>query len=97
MDEPTIGLDMIAKEEFISYIKKIKMESKTILISTHDPYTIEKLCDIIIIIDQGSISYIGNMDSFIDKMVSKNNIKAKITLSQAYSMFFRKGDMVNET
>ncbi len=61
-DEPTIGLDVIAKEnirEFINYINKEK--DTTILFTTHDMVDIEKTCRRMLIIDKGVIIYDGSV------------------------------------
>ena len=56
LDEPTIGLDIVVKEKVRNAILKANKESgTTIFLTSHDLGDIEKLCDRIIIIDNGSI------------------------------------------
>lgn len=56
LDEPTIGLDVIAKKNLRSLIKKINQEEKTtIFLTSHDMGDIEKLCKRMIIINCGKI------------------------------------------
>ncbi|ACL76850.1 ABC transporter ATP-binding protein [Ruminiclostridium cellulolyticum] len=67
-DEPTIGLDVIAKEkvrEFIRYINKEK--GTTMLFTTHDMQDIEKTCQRMIIIDQGLTIYDGTVEEIKEK------------------------------
>ena len=53
-DEPTIGLDVLAKEKIRNFIKYLKDECNiTMIFTTHDMSDIEKTCDRIIIIDDG--------------------------------------------
>lgn len=62
-DEPTIGLDVIAKEkvrEFIRYINRNK--ETTMLFTTHDMQDIEKTCRRMIIIDEGTTIYDGTVE-----------------------------------
>jgi ABC-2 type transport system ATP-binding protein len=60
LDEPTIALDIVAKEKIREFIKNINREKKvTILLTTHDLSDIEKLCNRIMIIDHGKIIYDG--------------------------------------
>ncbi len=62
-DEPTIGLDVIAKEkvrEFIRYINREK--GTTMLFTTHDMQDIEKTCRRMIIIDEGTTIYDGTVE-----------------------------------
>src|SRR5947209_11731048 len=58
LDEPTIGLDVVAKESIREFIQAINRErGVTILLTTHDLGDIEKLCPRLMIIDQGQILY----------------------------------------
>lgn len=50
-DEPFTGLDESLKEEIISYLKDA-LGGKTLILSSHDRYESEKLCDIILNFDQ---------------------------------------------
>jgi len=53
LDEPTIGMDIVAKSDFMTYLQKINAELKTtILLTSHDLHEIELLCKRIIIINQ---------------------------------------------
>lgn len=61
-DEPTIGLDVVAKEkirEFIIYLNKT--EGITMIFTTHDMQDIEKVCNRLIIIDKGEKIYDGGV------------------------------------
>ena len=62
LDEPTIGLDVIVKENVRKAIKKINDEfGTTIILTTHDLADIEELCDRIIVIDEGKKIYDGDL------------------------------------
>lgn len=62
LDEPTIGLDVIAKDKIRSIIKNLNRERKTtIIITTHDMSDIEELCKRIIVIDKGKLIYDGEI------------------------------------
>ena len=68
LDEPTIGLDMVAKEKINEFIKLINQESKvTIILTTHDMRDIEKLCDRILVIDHGKTIYDGDIETVKSK------------------------------
>ncbi|MBN9391586.1 MAG: ABC transporter ATP-binding protein [Chloroflexi bacterium] len=63
LDEPTIGLDVVAKERLRNFIRAINKEQDvTILLTTHDMSDIEQLCKRLIIIDKGSLIYDGGLD-----------------------------------
>lgn len=64
LDEPTIGLDVIVKENVRTAIKKINdLFQTTIILTTHDLNDIEELCKRIIIIDQGKKLYDGSLET----------------------------------
>lgn len=64
LDEPTIGLDVIAKKNLRSLIKRINSEEKTtIFLTSHDMGDIEKLCKRMIIINCGTILMDENVKS----------------------------------
>lgn len=62
LDEPTIGLDVVAKDRMRKFIQKINRErGVTVILTTHDMADIEKLCQRMILIDQGKIMYDGEL------------------------------------
>lgn len=62
-DEPTIGLDVVAKNKIRAFIKYMNQtEQTTIIFTTHDMQDIEKVCDRLIIIDEGKKIYDGRVD-----------------------------------
>lgn len=74
LDEPTIGLDVLVKEDIRKFIKQVNEENKTtIILTTHDLKDIEEVCNRIIVIDKGKILYDGKLDEFIDTF-GKNRI-----------------------
>lgn len=67
LDEPTIGLDIVAREKirsFISYLNKEK--GVTLLVTSHDMADIVNVCKDLIVIDNGNIVYQGAMDEVAD-------------------------------
>lgn len=65
-DEPTIGLDVVAKEkirEFIKYMNKEK--GVTMIFTTHDMFDIQTTCKRIILIDKGKIIYDGEVERLL--------------------------------
>lgn len=62
LDEPTIGVDAVAKLNIRGFLKRINREFKaTVVLTTHDLVEIEELCDRIIIIDKGKLVYDGDL------------------------------------
>ena len=62
LDEPTIGLDVLVKDNIRGAIKELnKKYNITVILTTHDMKDIEELCNRIIIIDKGKILYDGSL------------------------------------
>ncbi len=63
LDEPTIGVDVVAKDRLRTFIKEINRDQKvTVLLTTHDMGDIEKLCSRMMIIDRGEVIYDGDIE-----------------------------------
>jgi ABC-2 type transport system ATP-binding protein len=63
LDEPTIGLDVVAKEAIREFIKRINEErGTTIILTTHDLADVERLCRRIVLIDRGTLIYDGGIE-----------------------------------
>lgn len=77
LDEPTIGLDVLVKENIRRFIKNINKEKNTtVILTTHDVKDIEEVCDRIILIDKGKIIFDGEKQKFKDNY--GKNIKAEL-------------------
>lgn len=62
LDEPTIGMDVVAKEHIREFILHQNQErGTTIILTTHDISDIERLCQRVIIIDKGHLIYDGTL------------------------------------
>ena len=58
LDEPTIGLDVVAKEQIRDAIRFLnEQENTTIFLTSHDAGDIEKLCKRVIIINHGRLVF----------------------------------------
>lgn len=58
LDEPTIGLDVVAKQQIRNAIRTLnEMENVTVFLTSHDAGDIENLCKRVIIINHGRIIY----------------------------------------
>jgi len=63
LDEPTIGLDVVAKEAIREFIARVNAErGTTIILTTHDLADVERLCRRIVLIDRGTIIYDGDVE-----------------------------------
>ncbi len=76
LDEPTIGLDVVAKDRIREFLKEVnRTERTTVLLTTHDLSDIEELCRRIIIIDRGRVLYDGDLASMKERLARYNQVK----------------------
>jgi len=62
LDEPTIGLDVVAKQRVRDFLIEINREDGvTVMLTTHDLGDIERLCDRLLVIDHGSLIWDGGI------------------------------------
>lgn len=76
LDEPTIGLDVVAKDHIRQFLRAINREfSTTVLLTTHDLDDIEELCRRIMIIDHGRVLYDGPLADLKQRLLRTKQIK----------------------
>lgn len=76
LDEPTIGLDVLAKDKFRKSLKQInKDKGITIILTTHDMMDVEELCNRIIMIDKGKKLFDGSLNDFKSEYNKGFNIR----------------------
>jgi ABC-2 type transport system ATP-binding protein len=64
LDEPTIGLDVVAKERIRQFLAQINRErGVTVILTTHDLGDIARLCPRVVLIDHGRIIYDGALEA----------------------------------
>ena len=80
LDEPTIGLDVLARRELWSAIKKLKGKI-TIILTTHYMEEAEALSDRIGIMSRGELKAVGTAAELIEKTKAKNFEDAFIAIA----------------
>ncbi|WMJ86674.1 ABC transporter ATP-binding protein [Anaerocolumna sp. MB42-C2] len=79
LDEPTIGLDPVVKENIRELIKKMNKEYRTtVFLTSHDVGDIEKLCKRIIIVNHGRIVLDDTMENLKYHYLNKKIIEVKL-------------------
>lgn len=86
LDEPTIGLDPVVKENIRSLIKRMNKEYKTtIFLTSHDVSDIEKLCKRVIIINNGQVVLDDSMENlkyhYLNKKIVEVKMKEKVSIN----------------
>ncbi|HHT88315.1 MAG TPA: ATP-binding cassette domain-containing protein [Clostridiales bacterium] len=71
-DEPTSGLDIITARNVTDYLKHLRDEGRTVIISTHIMTEAEKLCDRIGIIINGVLVLEGTLTEILDRTNTKD-------------------------
>jgi ABC-2 type transport system ATP-binding protein len=68
LDEPTIGLDVVSQKTVREFLKRYNAANQTtILLTSHYMEDIEALCQRVIIIDHGKISFDGKLSDVVDR------------------------------
>ncbi len=84
LDEPTIGLDVVAQHNIQQFLKFYQQERKiTILLTSHYMQDIEALCERVVIIANGTIQYDGSLKGIIDRF--NNNKLMTLQLAEGQS------------
>lgn len=87
LDEPTIGLDVVAKQAIREFLRKINRErGVTMILTTHDLREIEELCQRVLIIDKGKLVFDGSMDALKAEAVDTVELRFRMahTLDAAW-------------
>ncbi len=76
LDEPTIGLDLLAKEAIRKFLKETNQEfGTTMLLTTHDLVDIEELCDRLMLIDHGRILFDGPLSELKARVGQQSQVR----------------------
>jgi len=77
LDEPTIGLDVVAKARVRTFLGEInRLRGTTILITSHDMDDIEALCKRVMIINHGRIAYDGGLADLVRDIQPRKLVRA---------------------
>jgi ABC-2 type transport system ATP-binding protein len=68
LDEPTIGLDVIAKKNIRRFLRQIQQEKDiTLVLTSHDMDDVEQVCDRVIVINEGQKIYDDSLDELVNR------------------------------
>ncbi len=96
LDEPTIGLDALAKEKVRTFLKEInEKEHVTLILTTHDMDDIEELCERLILINKGEKLYDGSLNEFKKEHVKKKYISVTYSKVKDNKLFDKTKNEIN--
>ena len=79
LDEPTIGLDVIAQHKIQKFLKHYQQERRiTILLTSHYMKDIAALCQRVVIVANGKIHYDGSLEGIVDRFSSDKIVTLQV-------------------
>ncbi|MNL00529.1 putative ABC transporter ATP-binding protein YbhF [compost metagenome] len=88
LDEPTIGLDIIAQETIRNFLAQyVKEKSPTVILTSHYMDDIAKLADKLLLISKGHIVYQGTVNEFVAKSNSELAENEEVDFEQVIRRF----------
>jgi ABC-2 type transport system ATP-binding protein len=86
LDEPTIGLDMVAKDSVRAFLRAINQRyATTILLTTHDLRDIEELCRRVIVIDHGRKIFDGELGEMKRRHAGRSHVEVEVAKESSVS------------
>lgn len=77
LDEPTIGLDVVAKDRVRAFLAGInRQRGTTILVTSHDMDDIEALCSRVMIVNHGRMAYDGGLADLVQRIQPRKRVRA---------------------
>jgi ABC-2 type transport system ATP-binding protein len=96
LDEPTIGLDVVAQHRIQQFLRTYQEERKiTVLLTSHYMKDVAALCRRVVIITQGQIKYDGSLSGIVDQFSGQKLVTLQIADGQAMGDFTRYGSVVS--
>ncbi len=96
LDEPTIGLDVVAQHRIQQFLKHYQEERQiTVLLTSHYMKDVAALCRRVVVITQGQIKYDGSLSGIIDQFSGQKLITLLLANGQASGDFTRFGEVVS--
>ncbi|MBN1642869.1 MAG: ATP-binding cassette domain-containing protein [Anaerolineae bacterium] len=83
LDEPTIGLDVVAKERIRQFILHVNRDrGTTVVLTTHDLSDVQRLCKRVMIIDHGHLLYDGQLETLRERFGGERELV--VDMAEAY-------------
>lgn len=96
LDEPTLGLDLIATMRMTDLLRQIiQEEQKTVIIISHDMTLVSSLCDRVVYLKNGKVDFDEQINSIVNENIYEVKIKADNSMEEKIQNFdfpFRRED-----
>ncbi len=87
LDEPTIGLDAVAKLAVREFVRRLNRErGVTVILTTHDMDDIEALCERVVVIGDGTILSDGSLDTLRQRLNPERRLKVELIQDEAFEV-----------
>jgi len=102
LDEPTTGLDPQARHLIWQRLRSLRSEGKTLLLTTHYMEEAQRLCDRVVILNQGNILDVGSPRELIARHIEPHVVEVsgdgvKEWLQEKGRAYVRRAELVGET
>jgi len=96
LDEPTIGLDVVAQHRIQQFLKNYQEQRQiTVLLTSHYMKDVAALCRRVVIIAQGQIKYDGSLTGIVDQFSGQKLVTLQLADGQPTGDFARYGNVVS--
>jgi ABC-2 type transport system ATP-binding protein len=96
LDEPTIGLDVVAQHRIQQFLKYYQQQRQiTVLLTSHYMKDVAALCRRVVVIAQGQIKYDGSLLGIIDQFSGQKLVTLQLADNQPADGFARFGQVVS--
>jgi ABC-2 type transport system ATP-binding protein len=76
LDEPTLGLDVLAKRNILEFVKRLNRERRlTVMVTSHDMSDLEQLAGRIVMVHRGAIAYDGDFDRLRRRFADRRTLR----------------------
>ncbi len=75
LDEPTIGLDVIAKDAIHAFVRAMNREGVTFILTTHDLDDVERLAERVVVINHGELVFDDDLERLRGSLGARKRIR----------------------
>jgi len=92
LDEPTIGLDVVAQHTIHDFLKKVQADRRvTVVLTTHYMKDVAALCERVVVITHGSILHDGPLEEIVDRFTTHKIVTLDLEATPAAGRLERFG------